>query len=305
MNFIKKTNLPNTVVKNNKALAIYDRNAPDLMMCDVCCRDADVSDSYYIIRRGYTGKQENWICDNCWRRKKKHFTSHGWKATHYIKNQTGSYDEFIEEIENPDDLPDDEIPDSDDDYDNGWIHNDEDEEDEDEEDEDDDEEDEYIKDQKLKSILDKVDIWESMSKPTSTIHKNDSVTLCDDLIRDEVMTFNDIMTLDEVKVLEIHNKLERIFETIGHIYNNITDKNKQWYENVRIFIKYHIDILNEIDGEEEDTDEDNIITQKGFEYFIGEKCADIDEDEFDGPNDLSMEEWWDIDNIILYYYNKL
>ena len=116
---------------------------------------------------------------------------------------------------------------------------------------------------------------------------------------------DDSMTLDEVKVLEIHNKLERIFETIGHIYNNITDKNKQWYENVRIFIKYHIDILDEIDGEEEETDEDNIIKQKGFEYFVGEKCADIDEDEFDGPNDLSREEWWDIDYIILYYYNKL
>ena len=87
-------------------------------------------------------------------------------------------------------------------------------------------------------------------------------------------------------------------------YNNIKDKDKPWYENVRNFIEYHKDILDEIDGEEEDTDEDKMIITTGFQHFIGEKCADIDEDEFDGCNDLSFEEWSDIDYIILHYYKK-
>ena len=44
------------------------------------------------------------------------------------------------------------------------------------------------------------------------------------------------------------------------------------------------------------------VQEKGFQLFVGEKCANIDEDEFDGPNDISSEEWELIDNIILYYY---
>ncbi len=51
------------------------------------------------MRRGIT--QQNWTCDNCWRRKKKYFATHGWEATHYVQNvqnvSESSYDAFVEE----------------------------------------------------------------------------------------------------------------------------------------------------------------------------------------------------------------
>ena len=46
-----------------------------------------------------------------------------------------------------------------------------------------------------------------------------------------------------------------------------------------------------------------LVTAFGGVFIVGYMCADIDEDEFDGPNDLSVDEWTQLDDIILYYYN--
>jgi len=111
----------------------------------------------------------------------------------------------------------------------------------------------------------------------------------------------DIENDDNLK--KINNRLKMIFIHISKLYNEINDDTKEWNENVREFIKYHDDIIESID--EPDIDEfDDIITEQGFNYFVGYMCADIDEDEFDGPNDLSVDEWTQLDDIILYYYKK-
>ena len=111
----------------------------------------------------------------------------------------------------------------------------------------------------------------------------------------------DIENDDNLK--KINNRLKMIFIHISKVYNEINDDTKEWNENVREFIKYHDDIIESID--EPDIDEfDDIITEQGFNYFVGYMCADIDEDEFDGPNDLSVDEWTQLDDIILYYYKK-
>ena len=111
----------------------------------------------------------------------------------------------------------------------------------------------------------------------------------------------DIENDDNLK--KINNRLKMIFIHISKLYNEINDDTKEWNENVREFIKYHDDIIESID--EPDIDEfDDIITEQGFNYFVGYMCADIDEDEFDGPNDLSIDEWTQLDDIILYYYKK-
>ena len=108
----------------------------------------------------------------------------------------------------------------------------------------------------------------------------------------------DIENDDNLK--KINNRLKMIFIHISKLYNEINDDTKEWNENVREFIKYHDDIIESID--EPDIDEfDDIITEQGFNYFVGYMCADIDEDEFDGPNDLSIDEWTQLDDIILYY----
>ena len=111
----------------------------------------------------------------------------------------------------------------------------------------------------------------------------------------------DIENDDNLK--KINNRLKMIFIHISKLYNEMNDDPKEWNENVREFIKYHDDIIESID--EPDIDEfDDIITEQGFNYFVGYMCADIDEDEFDGPNDLSVDEWTQLDDIILYYYKK-
>ena len=110
-------------------------------------------------------------------------------------------------------------------------------------------------------------------------------------------------SVEEMKFDKINNRLKMIFIHISKLYNEINDDTKEWNENVREFIKYHDDIIESID--EPDIDEfDDIITEQGFNYFVGYMCADIDEDEFDGPNDLSVDEWTQLDDIILYYYKK-
>jgi hypothetical protein len=110
---------------------------------------------------------------------------------------------------------------------------------------------------------------------------------------------------DKVDYKKINDMLEMIFkEHINDLYNSLS-KTDNWYDNVREFINFHKDmnIKTEDYYEYNDTEIDEIKTN-GFQYFVGDKCADIDEDEIDGLNDLSIEEWENVDEIILYYYHK-
>ena len=103
----------------------------------------------------------------------------------------------------------------------------------------------------------------------------------------------------------VNDRLNDIFEKyINECYLKLEDKDDIWNQNVRAFINYHDDIVSYDVEEECKIDDEDLeeVQEKGFQLFVGEKCANIDEDEFDGPNDISTEEWEVIDNIILYYY---
>ena len=73
---------------------------------------------------------------------------------------------------------------------------------------------------------------------------------------------------------------------------------------MREFIAIHDNIEFNIDTSNFSDQEILEINDYGMSLFAGDKCADIDEDEFDGPNDLSIDEWETIDDIIMYYYLK-
>ena len=102
----------------------------------------------------------------------------------------------------------------------------------------------------------------------------------------------------------IHKKLNTCFnEHIYKLYNSVAYK-ETWYENAREFIAIHDNIEFNIDTSNFSDQEILEINDYGMSLFAGDKCADIDEDEFDGPNDLSIDEWETIDDIIMYYYLK-
>ena len=110
--------------------------------------------------------------------------------------------------------------------------------------------------------------------------------------------------------MDIESKVSYIFDTkLITLYKNQENNKKKWSENVRNFINQEIqfigqDEMDTIDDIDLTDDEINDIKQRGFYLFVGEKCANINEEEFDGPNDLCIYEWEDLDNIILYYYKK-
>lgn len=98
------------------------------------------------------------------------------------------------------------------------------------------------------------------------------------------------------------------------LYKSMENKQDEWYVNVRKFIKYHLEYHDADNNLYDNTPEpmsaceqmsDDEIKRNGFNLFVGDKCANIDEDEFDGPNDLSTNEWEVLDDIILYYFNNL
>jgi len=124
---------------------------------------------------------------------------------------------------------------------------------------------------------------------------------------------NDKTTIEELskkasstELKHIPDTLQNIFnDSIHELYHSLEDKKNKWSVNVRNFIEHHDNFdldKNKIELNEEEEDE---IRQQGFNIFVGEKCADIDEDEFDGPDDLSSDEWTLVDDIILYYYCKI
>jgi hypothetical protein len=111
-------------------------------------------------------------------------------------------------------------------------------------------------------------------------------------------------TLLHIENKKIHDILNKIFNKhIIELYKFIAKK-KEWYNNVRAFIEFHNITDFSIYSVKLNEEEVNVIKQQGFDLFVSKKCANINEEEFDGPNDLSIEEWEDLDEIILYYYCK-
>jgi hypothetical protein len=102
----------------------------------------------------------------------------------------------------------------------------------------------------------------------------------------------------------IHNRLRKIFiETICELYHSLACK-ELWYENIREFIAFHMNIHVTVNTNELSDQEIAEVNGHGFTLFVGDDCANVDEDEFDGLNDLSIDEWETIDDIIMYYYLK-
>mgnify|MGYP003982157611 FL=1 len=109
---------------------------------------------------------------------------------------------------------------------------------------------------------------------------------------------------DKVNSKDIHDVLQTIFNKhINELYKTLAIKDK-WDDNIREFITYHENMNIDIDTSWLSTPEIAEIQEQGFQFFTGDKCANVDEDEFDGPNDLSIEEWETVDEIILYYYSS-
>ena len=109
-------------------------------------------------------------------------------------------------------------------------------------------------------------------------------------------------SIKEANCKDVHDVLQKIFNKhINELYKTLAIKDK-WDDNIREFINYHKNIKIDIDTSWLSTPEIAEIYKQGFQFFSGDKCANIDEDEFDGPNDLSIEEWETVDEIILYYY---
>jgi len=102
----------------------------------------------------------------------------------------------------------------------------------------------------------------------------------------------------------VHNRLCKIFnKKICQLYHSLAYK-ETWYENIRQFIAFHKNIqvtVNTIGLSDQEIVE---VNGHGFTLFVGDDCANVDEDEFDGLNDLSIDEWETIDDIIMYYYLK-
>jgi hypothetical protein len=109
---------------------------------------------------------------------------------------------------------------------------------------------------------------------------------------------------DNVDCKDIHDVLQQIFnKQINELYKTLANKDK-WDDNIREFINYHENMNLDVDTSWLSTPELDEIQEQGFQLFTGDKCANVDEDEFDGPNDLSIEEWETVDEIILYYYSS-
>ena len=124
--------------------------------------------------------------------------------------------------------------------------------------------------------------------------------------------------LDEYDSSTIDERLTRAFETtIYKLYAYLSIKNPdyKWYQLVRAFIEWHdtnkysdlhtVYNMNPYVYFEKITSSSkkmSEIQEKGFQMFVGEKCANIDEDEFDSENDLNVYEWEQLDDIILYHY---
>ena len=113
-------------------------------------------------------------------------------------------------------------------------------------------------------------------------------------------------------IMNVTENLENLFnKVIIKDYLKQYDSSKEWYVNVKNYIDKTSEELDEYIFDIDDirmqlTDDiSEKVVSEGFHLFVGENCANVDEDEFDTENDLNPSEWETLDDIILYYYHQM
>lgn len=117
------------------------------------------------------------------------------------------------------------------------------------------------------------------------------------------------------------NRLLYVFQNIiTKVYKYLQQKypDDKWQQLIYKFIDWHnnieyedlhrlftMDMLDSNTYFEKMSSESELeeIKKQGFDMFISEKCANIDEDEIDGPNNVNEHDWELIEYIILCYYH--
>ena len=88
-----------------------------------------------------------------------------------------------------------------------------------------------------------------------------------------------------------------IFNFVWQLYIPYNNSNNTWATNVRDFITFQSELIDEIDDTDYHT-YDSVVNNI-FHMFVDK--LDIDEDDFDGPNDLHPTEWETFDMIVIHY----
>ena len=129
--------------------------------------------------------------------------------------------------------------------------------------------------------------------------------------------YNISTTPEDISDVNMHRLSILFNKIITKVFNVCKTKHEdyKWYQTLRDFISWHRNIedaeLNEIFNNDTDSclskmemteDDYEEMREQAFYMFVGEDCANIDEDEFDGPLDLQPQEWETIDDIICCYY---
>ena len=166
----------------------------------------------------------------------------------------------------------------------------------------------------------------SFIKNAENIMKDRNEKLVEDMSKEELKVLfqdydiehnyeEDLTNFDSENIEKILHKTfdDSIIKLYCHIRLNNPDL--KWYELVRKFINWHNDnkycnlttlynmnpyiYFHRITSSKEEI---NKIKKDSFQMFISEDCADISEDEIKSLNNLTNEEWKNVDDIILYYY---
>ena len=94
------------------------------------------------------------------------------------------------------------------------------------------------------------------------------------------------------------NRTVLVFHKIIELYTEYHNEDVNWSTNIRNFIEAESKNIEELD---DDVFESNYhIAENIFHLFVNK--LDIDEDEFDGPNDLHPSEWILFDMIVIHHY---
>jgi len=94
----------------------------------------------------------------------------------------------------------------------------------------------------------------------------------------------------EPHIMQLYNK-------IMSLYKPHHNKNNTWRSNIIAFIEKEIDKIEEID---DDVFESNFHIAETI-FYMFTNALDIDEDDFDGPNDLHPSEWIMFDMLVVYH----
>ena len=170
---------------------------------------------------------------------------------------------------------------------------------------------------------------ESFVKYAEQIMKDENTLYVEDMSKEELNelypeydpTYDYSIDEDNITCFDsnvIHFLLSKAFDIIMcklYKYLQIQHPNYKWCQLVREFIWWHehreygdlhtlfnmnTDLYFErITTSQKEMDE---IKKQGLQMFLGDKCINVNDDNFDGMNDLMHDEWESVNNIILYYY---